>query len=69
MTAVIVARIHWHALKLWLKRLGIVARPAPPQRPVTRAGDVASAVPARRAAGKTRISPTSDDPASIQNPA
>jgi len=69
MTAVIVARIHWHALRLWLKRLAIVARPAPPHGPVSRADDVAGPVPSSRAAGKTRVSPTSDAAASIQNPA
>ena len=36
MTAAIVARIHWHALKLWLKRLAIVRKPAPPPARVTR---------------------------------
>ena len=38
MTAVIVARIHWHALKLWLKKLAIVRKPAPPPALVTRGG-------------------------------
>jgi len=69
MTAVIVARIHWHALKLWLKRLAIVARPAPPRRPVSRADQAAGPVPGLREAGKTRVSPTSGDAASFQNPA
>jgi len=68
MTAVIVARIHWQALKLWLKRLAIVARPAPPQSLVSRTDDAAPA-PGLREAGKTRVSPTSDAAASIQNPA
>jgi DUF1365 family protein len=69
MTAMIVARIHWHALKLWLKRLAIVARPAPPQCPVSRADGAGRPAPGLREAGKTRVSPTSDDAASIQNPA
>ena len=30
MTALIVARIHWHALRLWLKRLAFVTKPPPP---------------------------------------
>ena len=75
MTAVIVARIHWHALRLWLKRLAIVRKPAPPQRPVSRADAPAAPAPtptptpSLRHAGQTRVSPTSDDAASIQNPA
>ena len=69
MTAVIVARIHWHALKLWLKRLAIVSRPAPPQRLVSRAGDAVDPPQTLRRAGETRVSPTSDDATSIQNPA
>jgi len=69
MTAVIVARIHWHALKLWLKRLAIVPRPAPPRSPVSRAGDVGRPAPSLHEAGKTGVSPTSDPAASIQNPA
>jgi hypothetical protein len=36
MTAVIVARIHWQALKLWAKNLAIVRKPAPPPAFVTR---------------------------------
>ena len=38
MTAVIVARIHWQALRLWAKRLAFVAKPAPPDARVTRGG-------------------------------
>jgi DUF1365 family protein len=38
MTAVIVARIHWQALKLWAKRLAFVRKPAPPAAEVTRGG-------------------------------
>ena len=67
MTAVIVARIHWHALKLWLKKLAFVPKPAPPQRLVSRAGDVADPSPSLRRPGETRVSPTSDDATSIQN--
>ena len=66
MTAVIVARIHWHAIKLWLKRLAIVPKPAPPQSPVSGAEGLA---PTLRQAGETRVSPTSDAAGSIQNPA
>ena len=36
MTLAIVARIHWHALRLWVKRVGFHRKPAPPARPVTR---------------------------------
>jgi len=38
MTAIIVTRIHWHALKLWLKKLAVVRKPAPPPAFVTRGG-------------------------------
>ena len=31
MTLAVVARIHWQALKLWLKRVPFVSKPAPPQ--------------------------------------
>jgi DUF1365 family protein len=31
----VVAGIHWEALKLWLKGVGLRARPAPPEYPVT----------------------------------
>lgn len=67
MTAVIVARIHWHALRLWLKRLAIVSKPAPPRRAVSRDDAPAEPAPSLRQAGQTRVSPTSDDAASIQN--
>lgn len=32
----LVARIHWQALQLWLKRLPWFSKPAPPPQPVTR---------------------------------
>ena len=60
MTAVIVARIHWHALKLWLKKLPIVGKPAPPQSSVTRGGPVEGASP-------IRASPTAGSAARAQN--
>ena len=66
MTAVIVARIHWHALKLWLKKLPIVSRPAPPVQAVTRGGEAADpGIPA----SAMRLSPTNDSSTSAQNPA
>jgi DUF1365 family protein len=37
MTAKVVAAIHWQAVRLWLKGLSIVPRPAPPQDAVTAA--------------------------------
>ena len=43
MTAVIVARIHWHALRLWLKKLAVVRKPAPPAARVTRRAAAAPA--------------------------
>jgi DUF1365 family protein len=36
MTLGVVARIHWHALRLWLKRVPFVPKPAPPQGFVSR---------------------------------
>lgn len=36
MTLGVVARIHWHALRLWLKRVRFHRQPAPPQDFVTR---------------------------------
>jgi len=66
MTAMIVARIHWHALTLWLRGLAIVTKPAPPRYAVSHA---AAAAPTLREAGGTRVSPASDDATSIQNPA
>jgi len=36
MTAGVVARIHWQALKLWRKRVPFVSKPAPPQAFVSR---------------------------------
>jgi DUF1365 family protein len=38
MTAAIVARIHWQALRLWIKRLPFVGKPTPPAAEVTRGG-------------------------------
>ena len=61
MTAVIVARIHWHALQLWLKKLPIVGKPAPPALAVTRG------TASLRQAGASRLSPTSDPAAPLQN--
>ncbi|CAL8971971.1 hypothetical protein RHODGE_RHODGE_02450 [Rhodoplanes serenus] len=34
-TAKVIAAIHWEALKLWRKGIGLRPRPAPPTRPVT----------------------------------
>ena len=36
MTFGVIARIHWQAIRLWLKRVRIVAKPAPPETPVSR---------------------------------
>jgi DUF1365 family protein len=35
-TLAVVARIHWHALRLWAKRVPFFNRPAPPPVPLTR---------------------------------
>jgi DUF1365 family protein len=67
MTAVIVARIHWHALKLWLKKLPIIGKPAPPVSDVS--SRTATPAPDGRLAHSTRPSQTNASPASAQNPA
>jgi DUF1365 family protein len=36
MTLMVMARIHWQALKLWLKRVPFFSKPLPPQDFVTR---------------------------------
>jgi len=36
MTATIVARIHWQALRLWLRRVAFIPKPPPPARALTR---------------------------------
>ena len=36
MTLLVVVRIHWQALKLWLKRVPFFSKPAPPQHQVTK---------------------------------
>lgn len=35
-TAGVVARIHWHAVKLWAKRVPYFGKPAPPEAPLSR---------------------------------
>jgi DUF1365 family protein len=65
MTAVIVARIHWHALKLWLKKLPIVGKPVPPELAVSRGrAPTAGATSAK----PTRPSPTRAERAAVENP-
>ena len=36
MTLGVIARIHWHALRLWFKRVPIISKPEAPERFVTR---------------------------------
>ena len=36
MTAMVMVRIHWQALRLWLKKVAVHRKPPPPQRFVTR---------------------------------
>jgi DUF1365 family protein len=36
MTVGVIARIHWQALKLWIKRVPFVHKPAPPGEFITR---------------------------------
>jgi DUF1365 family protein len=63
MTLGIVARIHWQALMLWLRKLAIVGKPAPPVHAVTRGAA------ALRQAGASPPSPTTDPAASARNQA
>jgi uncharacterized protein len=35
MTLAVIARIHWHALRLWLKRVPFFKKPTAPQRFLT----------------------------------
>ncbi len=37
LTLGVVARIHWQALRLWLRRVPVFHKPAPPGEPITRA--------------------------------
>ncbi len=70
MTAVIVARIHWHALKLWLKKLPIVRKPVPPATALTRGAQADGAAAASpNPAPSMRLSSTADDASTAQNPA
>jgi DUF1365 family protein len=34
-TLKVIAAIHWEALRLWVKRIGLRHRPPPPQQPAT----------------------------------
>jgi DUF1365 family protein len=34
----VIARIHWQALQLWLKRVPLVTKPSPPKQFATRGG-------------------------------
>jgi len=67
MTATIVARIHWQALRLWARKLAVVRKPAPPRRAVSRGGSVAA--PASHQASGTRVSQGRHEAPSIQDPA
>ena len=66
MTAVIVARIHWHALKLWLKKLPIIGKPVPPELAVSR-GRAPTA--GATSAASTRPSPTRAERGAVENTA
>ncbi len=72
MTAVIVARIHWHALRLWLRRVAFVPKPAPPAAGVSRTNGASAGHP-RNATGMALpasvSSPTAAEATSLHNPA
>ena len=42
MTLAIVARIHWQALRLWMRRVTFVTKPAPPAQALSRGGPAAA---------------------------
>ena len=67
MTAAIVARIHWQALRLWLKKLPIVGKPARPATAVTRGAPSAGAT--QDDASTTTPSPQAHKASSARNPA
>jgi uncharacterized protein len=64
MTALIVTRIHWHALKLWLKKLAVVRKPAPPPAFVTR-GE--AGLDLRQREDALRLAPASPEAASASH--
>ncbi len=59
MTAVIVARIHWQALRLWLRRVAFVPKPVAPASGVSRGGTAAAAI--------SVSPPRADGPSSAHN--
>jgi hypothetical protein len=67
MTAVIVARIHWHALRLWLKKIPFVRKPAPPPAAITSSPQAADATSERRQGAATEPSQTAADTTSAHN--
>ena len=71
MTAVIVARIHWHALKLWLRRVPFVPKPAPPAQAISRGtgGTAGSAFANHSPAGSARTGANTPTPsAAVSTP-
>jgi DUF1365 family protein len=43
-TLKVIAAIHWEALRLWVKRIGLRRRPPPPKQPATVVPIASSAV-------------------------
>ena len=66
MTAVIVASIHWQALKLWARKLAVVRKPAPPPAFVTRG---AARIDGTQHADTPQPAPTIPDAPSARHPA
>ncbi|MCW5635945.1 MAG: DUF1365 domain-containing protein [Rubrivivax sp.] len=56
----VVARIHWQALKLWLRGVPVHPKPAAPAQPVTRQGCLSAPAPSAR--GAAQAAPTDPRP-------
>jgi DUF1365 family protein len=69
MTAAIVARIHWHALRLWMRRVGFVPKPPAPATPLSRGGAPTPTDTPRGLPPASVSSPTPAEPSSAHNPA
>jgi uncharacterized protein len=57
LTVGVVARIHWQALRLWLKRVPLQSKPPPPLQPITRQSSHGSLSSPRSAAEPPLLQP------------